>query len=1041
MKVAVIAFGTRGDVQPLVILAAEIASSSSWCSENGLVLVTHDAHRTWCTTLAGQIDIVGVDSPPVLWKGTAAFDDAEARANLAQEDGCIKACQGAGLIVFNMFALEGYHISEAFNIPSVVCHPYLTSTAMPCAFPRRMRRVYPRLFRRLKVGATAVAGSTEVDEGAVTRGKHGEEAWSHVEHWMWPLFSDRWGGVRRRLGLRSCPLQNDDPAAESLDVSRNTGARTKDLTLPANGTVDARRGVEHFKLPLVLYLFSPLVVDASPYWPKSVRVCGYLFPPMTTETQATRRHDARGSLTNARTRAVASTKQRRQLDQTPTNASNKPGDAMVGVNEYEASSEERLIEDLPLHVEAFLSAREDRPIFIGFGSMWQMCVPGYPLALALRVLLVAARQMGKRCLMNLPKVPHEEAPAWQNDSKKDMEVANDGRLRELESATEWALGEFGVSRGQEDVYRGPVAHHLLFPRCSLAIHHGGSGTTAAVLRAGIPHVVCPQQMDQFFWAERIQYLAVGSVFERSLFTGLGSRSTSTSPHPPGPLVRKAEAAISSALTPQVKLRAACLGVKVRTENGLAHALDSLNLFVRRQQLDVFQATSPHEGSRATGCVIGATSSSVAHSIASLKEACAEKHETIAANIRHHTDDLTSGGSKASAAGVLKQSRREDYDDGAPRFGLGTSKADLVLREMPNGLRIWWANRAEEEARFIYGEVFDDRTYARMGILVQDGDTVWDVGANVGIASIFFELETDTPDSLDVYAFEPLPLNAKALKRNLSTHCPKAVVLEYALGAQHADGVLATFYPRMPGNSTLRPLEKAYPQRRDGCPAEEMSSSGLNLSASGPAETFFDDAQQVACNVRTVSWAMATLGVHKIDLLKVDVEGAELDVLLGIDDQDWPKIKQVVAEVHPVRDRVARACKLLRDQGFHVSKQALGLDGTPVSPSRKQHTPHRRGGDISSTLTPRATKTYPRDESSARCRLGIPEHHSDNTHVHSAVQRDDVGCRGACPRDDVDVARSANSRAGDNDPADGHNLGQDDYAARDGVVFMVYARRA
>lgn len=37
------------------------------------------------------------------------------------------------------------------------------------------------------------------------------------------------------------------------------------------------------------------------------------------------------------------------------------------------------------------------------------------------------------------------------------------------------------------VHEGPLAHECLFPRCSLVIHHGGSGTTAAVLRAGIPH--------------------------------------------------------------------------------------------------------------------------------------------------------------------------------------------------------------------------------------------------------------------------------------------------------------------------------------------------------------------------------------------------------------------------------------------------------------------------------------------------------------------------------------------------------------------------
>lgn len=33
--------------------------------------------------------------------------------------------------------------------------------------------------------------------------------------------------------------------------------------------------------------------------------------------------------------------------------------------------------------------------------------------------------------------------------------------------------------------------------------------------------------------------------------------------------------------------------------------------------------------------------------------------------------------------------------------------------------------------------------------------------------------------------------------------------------------------------------------------------------------------QVTCDVRTVSWAMASLGVDRIDLLKIDVEGAEL----------------------------------------------------------------------------------------------------------------------------------------------------------------------
>lgn len=48
--------------------------------------------------------------------GTSGSDAAEARANLAQQDGCVKACRGAGLVIFNMFALEGFHVSEAYNV-------------------------------------------------------------------------------------------------------------------------------------------------------------------------------------------------------------------------------------------------------------------------------------------------------------------------------------------------------------------------------------------------------------------------------------------------------------------------------------------------------------------------------------------------------------------------------------------------------------------------------------------------------------------------------------------------------------------------------------------------------------------------------------------------------------------------------------------------------------------------------------------------------------------------------------------------------------
>lgn len=48
--------------------------------------------------------------------GTSGSDAAEARANLAQQNGSVEACRGAGLVIFNLFGLEGFHVSEAYNV-------------------------------------------------------------------------------------------------------------------------------------------------------------------------------------------------------------------------------------------------------------------------------------------------------------------------------------------------------------------------------------------------------------------------------------------------------------------------------------------------------------------------------------------------------------------------------------------------------------------------------------------------------------------------------------------------------------------------------------------------------------------------------------------------------------------------------------------------------------------------------------------------------------------------------------------------------------
>ncbi len=54
-----------------------------------------------------------------------------------------------------------------------------------------------------------------------------------------------------------------------------------------------------------------------------------------------------------------------------------------------------------------------------------------------------------------------------------------------------------------------LSHQQLFSHVKAVIHHGGAGTTAAALRAGLPQLIIPFSADQPFWAKRMQLLGVG----------------------------------------------------------------------------------------------------------------------------------------------------------------------------------------------------------------------------------------------------------------------------------------------------------------------------------------------------------------------------------------------------------------------------------------------------------------------------------------------------------------------------------------------------
>jgi len=71
-------------------------------------------------------------------------------------------------------------------------------------------------------------------------------------------------------------------------------------------------------------------------------------------------------------------------------------------------------------------------------------------------------------------------------------------------------GELGHQPLPEHIFPTQfIPHDWLFERVSAVVHHGGAGTTAAGLRAGLPTIVTPFFADQFFWAARVNLLGVG----------------------------------------------------------------------------------------------------------------------------------------------------------------------------------------------------------------------------------------------------------------------------------------------------------------------------------------------------------------------------------------------------------------------------------------------------------------------------------------------------------------------------------------------------
>ncbi|KAJ4717015.1 Sterol 3-beta-glucosyltransferase [Melia azedarach] len=497
---AFMAFGTKGDVNPIAAIAAAFACDQK---QYHVVLITHSVHENLSSHLAAKsVTFYPVSSAPVVSTpqnhdktdpGSLELTFQQKKRELTREHRkecffSVERIFGDGptmegdFIVINFFALEGWSIAELFRVRCIVAAPYVVPYSAPSSFEHHFIKEHPLLYKYLKEAPT------------------NKVCWADVIHWMWPLFTENWGLWRsEELNLSSCPFT--DPV---------TGLPTWH---------------DRIQSPKLLYGFSKEIVECPDYWPSNVRVCGFWFLPDEWQFSCKKCGEISAILSSGHLRTKTE------------------------------------ICSAHIELQSFLEAPESvLPIFVGVSSVASMGFLKNPQAF-LRVLQTVLQTTNYRfILFTAGYEPLDAAIRLLASGKpsfsKQEQIIQDG---------------ISLFDGKLFCCSGTIPYNWLFPRCAAAIHHGGSGSTAAALYVGIPQIICPFMLDQFYWAERMFWLGVApEPVKRHHLVPDDVDETSINE-----AVESLSEAIQYALSPKVKTCAKEIAERISAEDGVSEALKIL----------------------------------------------------------------------------------------------------------------------------------------------------------------------------------------------------------------------------------------------------------------------------------------------------------------------------------------------------------------------------------------------------------------------------------------------------------------------------------
>lgn len=255
----------------------------------------------------------------------------------------------------------------------------------------------------------------------------------------------------------------------------------------------------------------------------------------------------------------------------------------------------------------------------------------------------------------------------------------------------------------------------------------------------------------------------------------------------------------------------------------------------------------------------------------------------------------------------------------------------------NGLKVYIANKLETDV--LFDEIWGKKdSYMKDGrIQFFPGMTIVDCGANIGMFSLFAAKQCNGSASIISIepiesTFEILRLNAAAanngeMQEVLGSRLPNITPVNYAVGNIPSGETRNLVFEHHPNLTIWSTSDQSLASERidrfvtgfsvayaKGWMSYVIPTFLFRLALRSLLVRYLAKTEHVNAKLIRTGDLLKGVKTPTIDLLKIDCEGAEIDILKGIDDNQWSRIKQVVMEVEDF-SKLRAAERIFRERGF------------------------------------------------------------------------------------------------------------------------------